>query len=172
MIEIRIPKEVTDYKAKLFFGLTTRQCLSVGLALIINVPLYYFGKNYIPEDILSWLIIIITCPLVLFGFFKYNGMTFEKIAGYFINYYLKTQKRKFVYEKTQLQKVREELVKEDFLSRIFTSKDLKNKYHKHFWVGIKEERLYYKYLNEWKSSRGRTKKKKKIRGKRVKNSVI
>lgn len=168
MIEIRIPKEVTDYKAKLFFGLTTRQCLSTGLALIINVPLYYFGKKYILEDVLGWLIVLIASPLMLFGFFKYNGMAFEKIAKYFVNYYLKPQKRKFVYEKTQLQKVREELIKEDFLNRIFTSKDLRKKYNKHFWVGIKEERLYYKYLNEWKSSRGRTRRKKNIRGKRVK----
>lgn len=166
MIEIRIPKEVTDYKAKLFFGLTTRQCLAVGLALVINVPLYYFGRNYISEDILSWLIILIASPLVLFGFFKYNGMTFEKFAKYFIDYYLKLQKRPFVYKKSQLQIVREKLIKEDFFNSVSTSKGLIKKYNKHFWVGIKEERLYYKYLNEWKSSRGKIKRK-NFRGKRV-----
>lgn len=159
MIEIRVPKEVTDYKAKLFFGLTTRQCLSMGLALAINVPLYYSGRKYIPEDLLGWVIMLVASPLVLLGFFKYNGMPFEKISVYYINHYVSTQRRPFVYEKAKLQRVREQLVKEDFISRVSTSNGLKKQYNKHFFEGIREERLYYKYLNEWKSSRNSTKKK-------------
>lgn len=48
MIEIRIPKEIKNYREKLFFGLTLRQCICAGVALLICVPLYIFGNKFLP----------------------------------------------------------------------------------------------------------------------------
>ena len=45
MIEIKIPKEITDYKEKFLFGLTVRQLVSVVVALAICIPLFIFGKD-------------------------------------------------------------------------------------------------------------------------------
>ena len=63
MIEIRIPKEIKNYREKLFFGLTLRQCICAGVALLICVPLYIFGRNFIPQEMVSWLVILIAAPL-------------------------------------------------------------------------------------------------------------
>lgn len=78
MIEIKIPKEIRDYKEKFLFGLTIRQFFSAAAALAICVPLYIFGKDAFGADLMGWIIILIAAPIVAFGFFKFNGMTFER----------------------------------------------------------------------------------------------
>ena len=81
MIEIKIPKEITDYKEKFLFGLTIRQLVSAVVALAICVPLFIFGKDYLGEDLVGWIIILVAVPVFAFGFFKYDGMPFEKFLG-------------------------------------------------------------------------------------------
>ena len=78
MIEIKIPKEITDYKEKFLFGLTIRQFVSAVAALAVCVPVFIFGKDFIGEDVVGWLIMLIAAPIFAFGFFKYDGMHFEK----------------------------------------------------------------------------------------------
>lgn len=70
MIEIKIPKEITDYKEKFLFGLTVRQLVSAVVALAICVPLFIFGKDYLGEDLVGWIIILVAVPVFAFGFFK------------------------------------------------------------------------------------------------------
>lgn len=98
MIEIKIPKEIKDYKSKLFFNLTVRQLLCSGLAIGICVPLYIFGKRYVDEEIISWLVILIAAPLFFMGFFKMNGMNFESFAKEWFDFYFGIQRRKYEYE--------------------------------------------------------------------------
>ena len=78
LIEIKMPKEITEYKEKFLFGLTVRQCVSAAAALAICVPLFIFGKDYLGEDMVGWLVILIAVPIFAFGFFKYEGMPFEQ----------------------------------------------------------------------------------------------
>ena len=54
MIEIKIPKEITEYKEKFLFGLTIRQCVCAAAALAICVPLYIFGKDWLGDDLHFW----------------------------------------------------------------------------------------------------------------------
>ena len=98
MIEIRIPKEIKNYREKLFFGLTLRQWICAGVALLICVPLYIFGRNFIPQEMVSWLVILIAAPLMLAGFFKYNDMFFEQFAVEFFYFYFFPQKRVYSSE--------------------------------------------------------------------------
>ena len=96
MIEIKIPKEITEYKEKFLFGLTVRQFVSIAAALAICVPLYIFGKDYIGEDLASWLVILIAVPVFAFGFFRYDGMPFEQfILILFRQKWQEPQKRKY-----------------------------------------------------------------------------
>lgn len=81
MIEIKIPKEITEYKEKFLFGLTIRQFVSAVAALAVCVPLFIFGKDYLGEDVIGWAIILVAVPIFAFGFFKYDGMPFEKFLG-------------------------------------------------------------------------------------------
>lgn len=97
MIEIRIPKEIRTYKEKLFFGLNLRQLVCTLIAIIINVPLYWFGKDYIGADTASWVVIFIAMPLFMIGYFNYNGMTFEQFIKSVIQQeIIYPQKRKYV----------------------------------------------------------------------------
>lgn len=97
MIEIRIPKEIRTYKEKLFFGLNLRQLICTLIAIIINVPLYWFGKDYVGADTASWIVIFIAMPLFMIGYFNYNGMTFEQFIKSVIQHeIIYPQKRKYV----------------------------------------------------------------------------
>ena len=98
MIEIRIPKEIKNYREKFFFGLTVRQCVCAAAALLICVPLYIFGGKFLPEELISWLVMIIAAPLMLVGFFRYNDMTFEKFAVEWFYQTFAPQKRIYSFE--------------------------------------------------------------------------
>lgn len=77
MIEIRIPKEIRQYKEKAIFGLTWRQIFSLILTAGINVPLYMFLTPILGNDISSWLVIFTATPAMMLGFWEPYGMNFE-----------------------------------------------------------------------------------------------
>lgn len=96
MIEIRIPKEINDYKEKFLFGLTVRQFVSVAAALGAAIPLYIFSKDHISADMAGWLVLLVVVPIFGFGFFKYNGMTFERlVVVIFRQMFIEPQVRKY-----------------------------------------------------------------------------
>ena len=98
MIVVRIPEEIRKYKEKLMFGLTVRQLLAVALALVICVPLYFFGRGRISEELLSWVVIIVAFALASIGFFSFHGMPMEKFALAFLRFYVYPCKRKYKAE--------------------------------------------------------------------------
>lgn len=99
MIAVRIPEEIRKYKEKLAFGLTARQLISVIITMIICVPLYWFGRKLIPEDLLAWLIIIFAFPTLSIGFLKFNNMPMERFfVAVFKFEFLYPRKRKFKTE--------------------------------------------------------------------------
>lgn len=100
MIEVKIPAEIQEYKSKLIFGLSTRQVISIGGALLVGVPLGVFGYDYISSDILPWLIILSVVPFVGYGFFTFKDMKFEEFMKAFIMLNFFPQKR--VYEDTDV----------------------------------------------------------------------
>lgn len=73
MIAVRIPEEIKKYKEKVMAGLTARQIISVGIACVICAPLYWFGKSYIPADILETLILVIALVLLSIGWISFEG---------------------------------------------------------------------------------------------------
>ena len=96
MIEIKIPKEITEYKEKFLFGLTIRQCVCDAAALAICVPLYIFGKDFLGDDVVGWIVILTALPILAFGFFKYDGMPFEQfITMLYRQKWVEPQKRKY-----------------------------------------------------------------------------
>ncbi|MBE6869914.1 MAG: PrgI family protein [Ruminococcus albus] len=98
MIEIRIPKEIKNYREKLFFGLTLRQCICTAIALLVCVPIYIFGNRFLPQEAVSWVVILIAVPLMFTGFFRYNDMAFEQFALEVIRFHTSPQKRIYSYE--------------------------------------------------------------------------
>ena len=99
MIEKKIPAEVRAYKSKLVAGLSVRQVISLGVAILIGVPLGVFGRKFISTDILMWIIIIISAPILAWGFITFQDMPFEEYMKWFRRFTSLPQKR--VYEDTQ-----------------------------------------------------------------------
>lgn len=118
MIEIKIPKEITDYKEKFLFGLTVRQLVSAFVALAICVPLYIFGKDWLGDDLVGWIVILTALPILAFGFFKYDGMPFEKfLAILYRQKWVEPQKRKYE-ELPVFWECREEIIESEIAHQL------------------------------------------------------
>ena len=118
MIEIKIPKEIMDYKEKFLFGLTVRQLVSAVVALAICVPLFIFGKDYLGEDLVGWIIILVAIPVFAFGFFRYDGMPFEKfLALIYRQKWVEPQKRKYE-ELPVFWNCREEIIEDEIAHQL------------------------------------------------------
>ena len=118
MIEIKIPKEITDYKEKFLFGLAVRQLVSAVVALAICVPLFIFGKDYLGEDMVGWIIILVAIPVFAFGFFRYDGMPFEKfLAILYRQKWVEPQKRKYE-ELPVFWECREEIIESEIAHQL------------------------------------------------------
>ena len=79
MIEVKINKEISDYQETLFFGLTMRQFVCSALSVVIALLLYILLHKVLGREMVSWICILGALPIAIAGFFKYHGMTFEKI---------------------------------------------------------------------------------------------
>lgn len=99
MIEIKIPKEIREYKEVIFAGLNLRQIISLSVAFAVNVPLYIYTKPHIGDDMASWLVMLIGIPVFLIGFIKFDGMPFEKYFKIMLRFnFLVPRKRKYKVE--------------------------------------------------------------------------
>ena len=83
-IEIKINKEIHQYKESMFFGLTLRQFTCSALAVGIAVAAYFYFRPLLGDEAVSWICIFGACPMAVAGFFHYNGMTLEQFLWAFI----------------------------------------------------------------------------------------
>lgn len=79
-MEIKINKEIKDYHESMFFGLSVRQFVCSVIAVGIAVGTYFGLRDLVGREMVSWLCVLCAAPFAAAGFFKYNGMTFEKFA--------------------------------------------------------------------------------------------
>ena len=79
-MEIKIPKEVRQHSETIFFGLSTRQFICAVLAVGAAIGTYFLTKGAIGKEMASWVCIVAAAPLAVAGFFRYNGLTFERFV--------------------------------------------------------------------------------------------
>lgn len=97
-IEVRVPKEITEYKEKILFGLSIRQLICFGSAITLGIGSYYFISKYINQNLASYIVILETIPLFALGFFKKDGFTFEKYVMLIFKHKTKISKRTYKSE--------------------------------------------------------------------------
>ena len=129
MIEIRIPKEIKNYREKLFFGLTLRQSICTAIALLICVPIYIFGNRFLPQEAISWVVILIAVPLMFTGFFRYNDMAFEQFVYEVIRFHTSPQQRIYSYEPPFME-LRNGYINEELTAEIEMMKSRKKRFFK------------------------------------------
>lgn len=77
-MEIKINKEIMDYKETIFWGLSLRQFVCSISSVAIAVLLYILLRNALGREFVSWFCIMGAAPIAAAGFFSYHGMTLEK----------------------------------------------------------------------------------------------
>lgn len=77
MIEIKIPKEINKYEAKLISVFTTRQTVCVAITCVLCILTYNILKP-IDTNIASFACFAVAVPFVLCGWYKPYGMHFEQ----------------------------------------------------------------------------------------------
>ena len=78
-MEIKINKEIKEYKETIFFGLSLRQFLFSILACGAAVGIYFGFRSVLNAEMLSWFCMLGAAPFAGLGFIRYNGMYAEQI---------------------------------------------------------------------------------------------
>ena len=117
-MEIKINKEIRNYKEAIFFGLTFRQFIYTILACATALIVHFLLKNVIDKGILSWICLFSASPFVAMAFLNYNGMKANEFVMNFIKTEFLTPKVLFfkpdniyymMYEEKYLEARKEEL---------------------------------------------------------------
>ena len=78
MAYVSIPKDLTAIKAKFIMGLTKRQFLCFGSAVILGLPLFFLVKTVAPVSAAAMLMLIVMLPFFLLAMYEKNGLPLEK----------------------------------------------------------------------------------------------
>ncbi|MCU7197981.1 MAG: PrgI family protein [Turicibacter sanguinis] len=106
-IEVRIPKEIMEYQAKIMGGLTGRQLVSSAVAIISMFVIYPISINLFGVDLGQMVALTLILPIWLVGFYKKEGMSFEKYLMMIFNHYRSHKKRYLQTNITELFKQNE-----------------------------------------------------------------
>ena len=111
-MEIKINKEIRNYKETIFFGLSMRQFVCAVLAVGVAVALYFGMSRIADRETVSWVCIVGAAPIAAAGFFHYNGLTLEKFLwAWFKSEFLMAGNRVWKSENYYLEAVQSEVKK-------------------------------------------------------------
>lgn len=100
---VSIPKDLKKVKSKLFFGLTKRQIIGFGIALLIALPLFLLLKDF-SIDTAMLVFFLAAFPFIFGTIYTKNGLVSETWIKLFIEYkYLNSQNRYFKVSKKNLK---------------------------------------------------------------------
>ena len=80
MAYVTVPKDLTHVKSKVLFGLTKRQLVCFGGALLTGGPLYFLTRNYLSNSAAALLMIFAMLPGLLFALFERHGQPLEVVV--------------------------------------------------------------------------------------------
>ena len=98
-MEVKINREIRNFTESMFFGLSLRQFFFSVLACGVAVAIYFLAKPVLGTETTSWICVVGAVPFAVLGFFKYNGMTAEKVMWAYIKSEILTPK-KLVFHST------------------------------------------------------------------------
>lgn len=87
-ISVSIPKEITEYKEKIMFGMSLRQLICFVSAVVLSIGTYLICTMMfdLSMDTASYIIIVEAMPIMAVGFIQKDGMPFEKYFALFIRH--------------------------------------------------------------------------------------
>lgn len=79
MAYVTIPKDLTKVKSKVLFGLTRRQLICFGAAVLVGVPLFFLLKNNMDSSMATLCMILVMLPFFLFAMYERHGQPLEVV---------------------------------------------------------------------------------------------
>ena len=80
MAYVTVPKDLTHVKSKVVFGLTKRQLICFGGALLVGVPLYFLTRDYLSTSTAALLMVFIMLPGFLLAMYERHGQPLEVVV--------------------------------------------------------------------------------------------
>ena len=84
MAYVTIPKDLSRIQSKVLFGLTKRQVICFGAAVVIGVPLFFLTKEALGTTKAALCMILVMLPFFLFAMYEKNGQPLEVFLGHLI----------------------------------------------------------------------------------------
>lgn len=120
MKDIKIPKEISGYEAKLIGSFTARQALSLFIGLMIMVLTCIMLREYFYAPVIIAVCSFILLPFIAIGWLKPHGVKIEKIAKLIYTSTFRTRKRGYKITNKSLKTIKYLFIKKKI-------KDEKNK---------------------------------------------
>ena len=77
MAYVNVPKDLRRIRTKIAFGLTKRQLILFGVAVLLGLPVFFYTKNSLGTSIASFIMILIMLPCFIFAMYERNGQPLE-----------------------------------------------------------------------------------------------
>lgn len=84
MAYVTVPKDLTKVKSKVLFGLTKRQLVCFGSAVLVGVPLFFLLKDSVSSSTATICMILVMLPFFLMAMYERHGQPLEVILGQMI----------------------------------------------------------------------------------------
>ena len=81
---VTIPKDLTKVKSKVMFGLTKRQLICFGAAVLVGVPLFFLLRKTVSSSTATVCMIVVMLPLFLLAMYERHGQPLEVVAAQII----------------------------------------------------------------------------------------
>lgn len=138
--EIELNKEVLDYKESIFFGLSLRQFICAGLAVMIAVIVWFMMREILAKEIRSWLCLSLACPFAVAGFFSFNGLTLEQFLWQMLKSCLIYRGRR-VYKSLNFDRIENDrILKERYKDCLWQAKNHRKTVRKNEKLKIKAQK--------------------------------
>ena len=79
MAYVTVPKDLTKVKSKVMFGLTKRQLICFGTAVLIGVPLFFLLQRTAGSSTATFCMIVVMLPLFLLAMYERHGQPLEVV---------------------------------------------------------------------------------------------
>ena len=84
MAYVSVPKDLTQVKSKVLFGMTKRQIVCFGAALLMGLPLFFLLRGSVPTSAAAVVMIFAMLPGLLFGLYEKHGQPLEVVIGHLV----------------------------------------------------------------------------------------
>ncbi len=80
MAYVTVPKDLTKVKSKVVFGLTKRQLICFGGALLVGVPLFFLIRGRVPTSAAALIMVFAMLPGFLLALYERHGQPLEVVV--------------------------------------------------------------------------------------------